>query len=151
MAARSLVQALEGLEFPCDRSRLIEYARRQELSPRSLDALQALPDRQFRDRTELFSALPSKSDMSRRRATVVRMEPRQQPEQRQEEQRPRQEKSGDFTEAAVPPPVAAPLQNDPDAPADQHLDMAMQWWRWNAEMWPEWVRMTQRLWFPWMR
>jgi len=148
MAARSLVQALEGLEFPCDRSRLIEYARRQEASPRSLDALHALPDRQFRDMTELFSALPSKSDMSRRRATVVRMEPRPQPEH---EERPHQEKSGDFTEIAVPPPVAAPLQNDPYDPVDQHMDLAMQWWRWSAEMWPEWVRMTQRLWFPWMR
>lgn len=58
MPAQSLEQALEGMQFPCDRSRLVEYARRNNLSARTLEALEAIPDRQYRDLGELASALP---------------------------------------------------------------------------------------------
>lgn len=60
MLARNLEQALEGIQFPCDRSRLVEYARRNQLAPGTLEVLEALPDRQFRDLSELFSVLPSR-------------------------------------------------------------------------------------------
>jgi hypothetical protein len=144
MAARSLVQALEGVQFPCDRTRLIEYARRQEASPRSMDALRALPDRQFRDMTELFSALPSKHDL-RRRSTVI-------PMQASEENRPPENgKTDEFTEEAVPPPLAAPLDCADDEPCPDQLDPMGEWWRLWAQMGQEWLRMVQRFWFPWCR
>jgi len=150
--ARNLVQALEGIQFPCDRARVIEYARRNEVSVRSLDTLQALPDgRQFKDMTELFSALPSQNEVSRRRATVVRMPPREQeeatqqpkPTQAQPKPAPSQAKTDQFTEKAEPPPVAAPLQDAPQAGSDM-MDPTLQWWRWSMELW-------QRMWFPWLR
>lgn len=74
MPARSLEQALEGIQFPCDRSRLVEYARRNELAPRSLEALEALPDREYRDLSELFSALPGAKP---RRAVIASPEDEQ--------------------------------------------------------------------------
>ncbi|MBC7950741.1 MAG: DUF2795 domain-containing protein [Rhodospirillaceae bacterium] len=58
MPPRSLEHALEGIQFPCDRSRLVEYARRNQLGPHTLEALEAIPDRQYRDFGELVSALP---------------------------------------------------------------------------------------------
>lgn len=147
MAARSLVQALEGIQFPCDRTRLIEYARRQDASPRSMGALQALPDRQFRDMTELFSALPSKHDL-RRRATVIQMPPR---EESHEGARAPEAKTGEFTEEAVPPPVAAPLDCTDEEPCGEQLDPMSEWWRFSTQMSIEWLRMAERFWFPWCR
>lgn len=58
---RSLVQALEGISFPCDRSRLMEYARTNDAAARALESLAAIPERQYRDMTEVLSAVPSKT------------------------------------------------------------------------------------------
>ncbi|MBC7908365.1 MAG: DUF2795 domain-containing protein [Rhodospirillaceae bacterium] len=88
MPARSLQQVLEGVQFPCGRSQLVEYARRNQVTARSLEALEAIPDRKYRDLSELFSALPSS-----RRATIA---PAPQEEEEEEE--------------VIPNPVDAAMQ-----------------------------------------
>lgn len=126
MPPRSLEQALEGMQFPSDRSGVVEYARRHEVAPRSLEALEAIPDREYRDLAELFSALPPKGEAGRRRGGQAR---------------PGQEEA----EGAQQPEAEA------QAPVLDPMDAVMQMWRLGVEVWPEWVRLSQRLWFPWMR
>jgi len=58
MAAPDLVQALEGLSFPCDHDKLIEYARNAQVDEQALATLEELPARQYRDLAELLEALP---------------------------------------------------------------------------------------------
>ena len=73
--ARTLVQALEGISFPCDRTRIVEYARSQDVSSRALEYLEQLPDQQYRNMTELFTALPAKSQRRPKLAVVSRSRP----------------------------------------------------------------------------
>lgn len=61
--ARSLVQALEGINFPCNRSSIIEYAKRNDISPRAMDFLERLPDQQYASMGDLFAVLPSKGSL----------------------------------------------------------------------------------------
>lgn len=63
---RPLAQSLEGLSFPCDRSRLIEYARRNNAGSKALDLLDAIPAREYASLTEVLSAVPSKSEARHR-------------------------------------------------------------------------------------
>jgi len=57
---RSLVQALEGISFPCDRERLVEYARTHDAGAKAVAALEEVPEREYRDMTDVLVALPSK-------------------------------------------------------------------------------------------
>jgi hypothetical protein len=63
--ARNIIQALEGIAFPTDRSRLVDYARRHNLTARSLSALEAMPQRNYASMADVLAALPSKSQMRR--------------------------------------------------------------------------------------
>lgn len=132
MPARSLVQALEGVQFPCDRAWLMEYARRQEVGQRSLEALEAIPDREYRNLNELFSALPSKSEM--RRATMVRGEQETMEAGRKAQESQQQDSQQQETDEVINP-----------------MEATMQLWLCGMQVWPEWVRLSQRLWFPWIR
>lgn len=139
MPARSLVQALEGLQFPCDRSRLVEYARQREVAPRSLAVLEAIPNRDYHDMTELFAALPSKHEVARRR-TVTRLlhEISEEGVEAEEAREAGEGWTGETAQAEALVWFTAPL------------DTALQLWLCGVQAWPEWVCLSQRLWFPWL-
>jgi cell wall assembly regulator SMI1 len=61
-AAPSLEQALKGVSFPCDRARLVDYARNNNLEAPALAKLQDIPQRQYRDLAEVFGALSGKAE-----------------------------------------------------------------------------------------
>lgn len=140
MAARTLVQALEGVAFPCDRAQLIDYARRNNLASRTLAALEEIPERQYRDLSEVFTALPGR--------------PRQVTEAPQAAQ------------AAEEPPEESPGK---EGAPELELPVPLEWWlqswqqtvlpwevashclRSSAEVWPQWIRLGQRLMFPWSK
>lgn len=65
--ARSLVQALEGLSFPCDRAHVLEFAEEHDISPRAMDFLRRLREQQYASMEELFAVLPSKGSLRKAR------------------------------------------------------------------------------------
>ncbi|MBC7908061.1 MAG: DUF2795 domain-containing protein [Rhodospirillaceae bacterium] len=73
--ARTLVKALEGLNFPCDRARIMEYASHNDIAPRAMDFLQRLPEQQYASMAELFTALPSKGSLRKPRPQLIVVEP----------------------------------------------------------------------------
>lgn len=130
MAAKTLVQALEGVSFPCDRSQLIEYARRSDLGGQTLAALEGIPERQYRDLREVFTALPGR--------------PQPQPQPQQEASAPGEE---------FPPPVPAVMEWWMNGWRQVLMpwDVTAQCLRSSAEAWPQWLRLTRHLWFPWSK
>jgi hypothetical protein len=68
--AQSLVQALEGLNFPCDRARVLAFADEHDISPRARDFLRRLPEQQYASMGELFAVLPSKGSLRKARQEV---------------------------------------------------------------------------------
>lgn len=68
--AQSLVQALEGLNFPCDRARVLAFADEHNISPRAMDFLRRLPEQQYSSMGELFAVLPSKGSLRKARHEV---------------------------------------------------------------------------------
>lgn len=123
MAVQTLVQALEGASFPCDRAQLIEYARRNNVAHRTLAALEEIPERQYRDLGEVFTALPG---------------------------RPQAEQSEGEEEM---PPLSAALDWWLAGWRQAALpwEMAAHCLRGSLEVWPQWARLTQHLWFPWSK
>lgn len=120
--ARSLVQALEGIAFPCDRSKLIEYARTNDAASRAIDSLAAIPERQYANMTEVLSEVPSKTGR-RRVAHPQGLQPEPEPTPHP-----------DFGEVA---------------PSPQEIGPAM-WtlgWEWSQT----YLRLMQRVWLPWLR
>lgn len=166
MAARTLVQALEGVSFPCDRSTLIEYARRNNIAPRAMEALQEIPEGQYRDMTQLFTALPAKHEVGKRRSNVTSLQAQPQPAQEAKGQE-REEEEEEEEEEEAPPEARNVIdwaRDDmpmpdfgaywPQVPWQQGLmplEMAAQWSRAMLECWPQFMRLGQRLWFPWLR
>lgn len=135
--ARTLVQALEGISFPCDRTRIVEYARGHDVSSRALEYLEQLPEQQYRDMTELFSALPAKSQRRPRLAVVGRTQARPEPERQPErQQRPEQQR-----------PEPEPAQAAPQPDSFQPFAAWAQW----QSLWLRWFDSCRRLWFPWSR
>lgn len=136
MAARTLVQALEGVHFPCDRAQLLDYARRNNLGEGTLEVLEAIPDRKYSDLAEVFTALPGR------------------PSQRQAEEEAEQPGEG---EMAFPPFPVASLPEVMEWWLSGWRQMMMPWdvaaqcMRGSAECWPQWLRLTRHLWFPWSK
>ncbi|MCR6631417.1 MAG: DUF2795 domain-containing protein [Magnetospirillum sp.] len=124
MMAETLQQALEGISFPCDRARLIEYARQFNLPPRALAALEEIPQRQYRDLDEVFTVLPA-----RPLEMVGGME---------DIQRQAVEEAGEWWQQGWRMGLTP-------------LELTVQCLRAGAETWPQWIRLGQRLWFPWMK
>ncbi len=85
--ARNIIQALEGIAFPTDRSRLVDYARRNNLTSRSLSALQAMPQRNYASMADVLAALPSKSQM---RKHITQETQEEMPEQEPHDEMPEQ-------------------------------------------------------------
>ena len=59
-AAAALKAALEGVELPTDKGRLLEYAVRRHVEPHHLEALRALPERTFLSVDDVLGALSPK-------------------------------------------------------------------------------------------
>lgn len=129
MAARTLVQALEGMSFPCDRARLIDYARRNNVASRTLAALEEIPERQYHDLSEVFTVLPGRP---RQTTEALPGEP------------PAEEMAPE-----LPVPLEWWLQSWQQAVLP--WEVASHCLRSSAEVWPQWIRLGQRLMFPWSK
>ncbi len=165
--ARSLVQALEGIDFPCDRRRIVDFARRNDIGSRSLNLLEQLPERQYQSMTELFTALPSKAQ--RRGGSRPSPEPERQaaaepakgekpsaekpPAQKAEPPKgPAIRKPETPEKAATPPPLPKSL---PDTPMAALQGNPMQSMLQAQRLWIDWMNgsaeMMRKLWMPWLR
>lgn len=52
-------KALQGASFPAAKAELLEYARaRVQDSPKTLQALDAIPDREYADKDDVLDAVP---------------------------------------------------------------------------------------------
>lgn len=131
MAADIVVQALEGMSFPCDRAQLLEYARQNNLDEETLEVLKAIPDGSYRDLGELFTALPGLP-----------------PQWREEMAANDVDLQGEDL-----PPLPAPLEwwFNGWRQAVLPWDAAAQCLRGSVESWPQWLRMTRHIWFPWSK
>jgi hypothetical protein len=136
MAARTLVQALEGVSFPCDRAQLIDYARRNNLGGRTLAALEEIPEGQYRDLSEVFTALPGRPQAA---------EP-ERPPQAEQEQEPEQEQ-----EEMPPLPMAMEWWLAGWRQMMMPWEVTAHCLRGSAESWPQWLRLSRHLLFPWSK
>lgn len=55
-------KALQGLEFPASKAQLIDYANERSATPKTLQALEALPDRQYGNKDEVIDAVPQEPE-----------------------------------------------------------------------------------------
>ncbi|MGE5515164.1 MAG: DUF2795 domain-containing protein [Bacteroidota bacterium] len=135
MAAQTLVQALEGASFPCDRAQLIEYARRNNVAHRTLAALEEIPERQYRDLGEVFTALPGRPQAGKPPPDAG----------------PSDAGSSEEEEGMPPLPAALDWWLAGWRQAALPWEMAAHCLRGSLEVWPQWARLTQHLWFPWSK
>lgn len=133
--AHTLVQALEGIAFPCDRSRIMDYARTNNAESRALDLLEQIPEQQYRSMTELLTALPSKRQ--RRTAIHTPAPPAGEPAPvAPEPQGETLAEAGPAAGEAMPEPL------DP-------VRMAWQWQSWWLDMVEDNLQFYSRLWSQW--
>ncbi|NYH81002.1 hypothetical protein FHR84_004375 [Actinopolyspora biskrensis] len=59
---RRVNKALQGLEFPADKERLLRYAEERQADSRTLRALRTLPEGTYRDSAEVESAVPQRPE-----------------------------------------------------------------------------------------
>lgn len=130
MAARTLVQALEGISFPCDRTQLIDYARRNNLSDRTLAVLEEIPEGRYYDLGEVFTVLPGRPQAEVPPSETV-------------------EEEGE----AMAEPLLTPLEWWLNSWRQVLLpwEMTAHCLRGSAETLPQWLRLTRHLWFPWSK
>lgn len=50
-------KALQGLEFPADKSTLVSYATTRASSPKTLQALRTVPERKYQSVTQVIDAV----------------------------------------------------------------------------------------------
>lgn len=55
-------KALQGMEFPASKIELIDYATERAATPKTLQALHALPDRQFENKDDVAEAVPQEPE-----------------------------------------------------------------------------------------
>lgn len=55
-------KALQGMEFPASKTELIDYATERSATPKTLQALHALPDRQFENKDDVVEAVPQEPE-----------------------------------------------------------------------------------------
>jgi hypothetical protein len=160
--AQSLVQALEGLKFPCDRARVLEFADEHNISPRAMDFLRRLPEQQFASMGELFAVLPSKGSLRKARQEIAPgLTPRPSPPQPAVAAAPEipedewdeepQENLSAMEEAQPAEPEPPALEGlEPGMPPMGGLDpfaLATQW----QQVWLKGVESYTRLFMPWLR
>lgn len=55
-------KALQGADFPASRADILEYAQSRDVDEKSLEALRALPDRQFENKDDVIDAVPQEPE-----------------------------------------------------------------------------------------
>lgn len=128
MAARTLVQALEGVHFPCDRAQLLDYARRNNVEGDTLAVLEEIPEGRYRDLGEVFTALPGVPPQPEAAAM---------------------EGGGEGELPPLPAPVEWWLNGWQQVMMP--WEVAAHCLRGSVETWPQWLRLTRHLWFPWSK
>ncbi len=88
-ATGSIAQALKGIDFPCGRDGLVDYARRRGADPDAVATLERLPEQNYTSMAEVFHAVGGEH-------RGARPEPESRP-----------------AAAAVPPPETLSLPPDP--------------------------------------
>lgn len=58
-------QTLAGIDFPANRSKIVEYARTKNASSEVIDALAGMPDDQYTSMADVFKGLGSQSQARR--------------------------------------------------------------------------------------
>lgn len=61
---RRVAKALQGLEFPAEKKRIIEYAEARGADAKTLRALAALEGKQYGDSSEVLSAVPQRPEQA---------------------------------------------------------------------------------------
>lgn len=54
-------QTLAGIDFPADRSKIVDYARKHNASSEVIEALSGMPDDQYTSMADVFKGLGSQS------------------------------------------------------------------------------------------
>lgn len=67
-------KALQGLEFPAGKSAVLDYARTRAAGPKTMNALETLPDRSFSDKDDLVGAVPQEPEGRQRPGGTDRLE-----------------------------------------------------------------------------
>lgn len=52
-----VAQALSGINFPCDKNSILEYARRNNASQEALQAIESLPAAQYTSMADVFKGV----------------------------------------------------------------------------------------------
>ncbi|MBW7849826.1 MAG: DUF2795 domain-containing protein [Rhodospirillales bacterium] len=52
-----IAQSLAGIDFPANRSKIIEYAKKNNANQNLLDALQKMPDEQYTSMADVFKGV----------------------------------------------------------------------------------------------
>jgi hypothetical protein len=55
-SAADVTHALKGIDFPCDKRTVVEYARKNNADQPSLESLEKLPDQQFENMADVMKA-----------------------------------------------------------------------------------------------
>lgn len=55
-------KALQGADFPATKTQVLEYAQTRGVDSKSLEALHALPDRQFSNIDDVVDAVPQEPE-----------------------------------------------------------------------------------------
>lgn len=55
-------KALQGADFPATRADLVAYAQERDVDPKMMQALHALPDRQFENMDDVAAAVPQEPE-----------------------------------------------------------------------------------------
>lgn len=132
-ATGTIAQALKGIDFPCGKDGLVDYARQQGADPDAVAVLERLPEQTYDSMSAVFHAVGGTG--RRRPATPLEEAPQPHPEVK-----PPQRQAGEpRTDGPGPQEAIAP----PGDPWSLWTDMLSQWTEMN--------RCLMNLWFPWLR
>lgn len=59
---RRVAKALQGAQFPAEKQQLLDYAREREAGPKTVQALEALPEGTYGNSDEVEEAIPQQPD-----------------------------------------------------------------------------------------
>jgi hypothetical protein len=127
MAPRSptgtVAHLLKGIDFPCDREGVVDYARRNNATQKALAALESIPEQRYASMAEVFTGL-----------RLARL-------QREAEQ----------PQPAEPPPEPPEYQEEMSNPPPQSLcspvgcEEVLAPWMWPAQFTCAWIETMNRL------
>ncbi len=56
-ATHDIAQALAGINFPCNKNSIVEYARRNNASQKALEAIERLPSAEYSSMADVFKGV----------------------------------------------------------------------------------------------